>query len=340
MLLSADAILVSAVAANAAAHGSVEVQHHQNFAQAGAFHDALHYHQTTEAAGIFDGVAGEALTSHTAAPVQTETPTAIQSGSESKPDAAQNSLAAVQSEVKAKVVASSPASTKVAPANSPALPAPNPSSGNVMTQQLTASLTSANGPPASVDAAKTPVNTSVSSNSSANSNSNASASPSVSPVNPSNPQPSDLAYSTSLSSSINAELTLYQDGSVSGSVTKNFGNVSLAGVLNLNSVSVVFNISNNGGTLSGTVNITAASGSLAVGSAVTSTIGAITGTYDIVSHKYSLTMNTINIAFSSFVNISATSATVTYSDSASTTATLTDGTNTSTKASFPPDGRH
>src|SRR6202000_567106 len=46
----------------------------------------------------------------------------------------------------------------------------------------------------------------------------------------------------------------------------------------------------------------------------------------------SLTMNTINIALSSFVNISATSATVTYSDNATTTATLTDGSNTCTQS--------
>jgi len=106
------------------------------------------------------------------------------------------------------------------------------------------------------------------------------------------------------------------------------GDATLAGVLPATGIQLSFSGLNiSGGSVSaGTVNITASSASLNLGGAVTSTIGSITGSYDIASKTFSLTLNTVNLAFSSFVNISANSASLTYNSTSTTSVTLSDGT--------------
>jgi hypothetical protein len=330
VLLSADVLLASAVLTNAA-HKHADVAHQDSFAGQGTFQDAVAYSPANEAAGIFDGVSGEAIHSHSVTPT-THTDGQNhknENGAVNQTASVQNSTAAVQSKAEVKTVASSVSAAKISTANSTISAPANTASANVMTQQLTASLKAANAPPVATQNSQSSVNQSVASNSNSSGNSNAISSASS---NPSNSQPLTLTGSTDLSSSISAELTLYQNGTVSGTVTKSLGDLTMGGVLTLHSVSLVFNVNNSGGVLSGTVSVTATSANLNLGGAVTSTIGTITGSYNVVTHLYSLTLNSINIAFSSFVNISAASAALTYNDASSTTATITDGTNTTTKS--------
>jgi len=97
---------------------------------------------------------------------------------------------------------------------------------------------------------------------------------------------------------------------------------SLGGVISFASVTVT--LSTTGGSVTG-VSITAASASLNLGGGVTSTIGSVTGSYDIGTKAFSLTLNSVNIAFSSFVNISAASASLNYGGGNTTPVNLSGG---------------
>ena len=109
----------------------------------------------------------------------------------------------------------------------------------------------------------------------------------------------------------------------------------MGGVLTITGVQITFaGITASGGVATGgTVTITATSAKLSnLGTGVTSTIGSITGNYNISTKAFSLTLNNISLAFSSFETITATSANLTYNGSATTPVTVTDGTTTSTKS--------
>ena len=73
------------------------------------------------------------------------------------------------------------------------------------------------------------------------------------------------------------------------------------------------------------VSIAATSASLNLGGGVTSTIGSVSGSYNISAKTFSLTLNSVNIAFSSFVNISATTASLTYAGGTTTLVNLSGG---------------
>ncbi len=81
------------------------------------------------------------------------------------------------------------------------------------------------------------------------------------------------------------------------------------------------------GTTINSVSITATSASLTLGTAVTSSTGMVTGSYNSTTKAFSLTLNSLQISISSFVNISATTASVNYNGAAagSTMVTLAAG---------------
>ncbi|MGO9478591.1 MAG: hypothetical protein ACLQAH_13200 [Limisphaerales bacterium] len=107
------------------------------------------------------------------------------------------------------------------------------------------------------------------------------------------------------------------------------GDVTLGGVLSLNSVQLSFsNLTIVGGAVTaGTITLTTGAASLNLGGAVTIAIDSVSGTYNIATKTFSLTLgagksDSISMAFSSFVNITAASASLTYNASNTTTVTL------------------
>jgi len=103
-------------------------------------------------------------------------------------------------------------------------------------------------------------------------------------------------------------------------------------VLSFTSATGVFNVTYSGGAFSGSATLSASSASLTLGTAVTSTVKNITGTYALPAQTFSLTLGSMSFAISSFVNVTADGASVSYDPNTSTTVNLTDGTHTSSKA--------
>ena len=198
--------------------------------------------------------------------------------------------------------------------------------GSVATQQITASLKVANAPPATVTGSQ-------SANSQANvSNSNSSAT-SNSSSSVSAPKPLTVSSTVDLFLSVNNALNAIAAGTTPAPI--NLPNATIGGVLTITGVQITFaGIMVAGGAVTGgTVTVTATSASLSnLGTGVTSTIGTISGSYNIGSKTFSLTLHTISIAFSSFETVTAASANLTYNGSTGTTVTLTNGTSTSTKS--------
>ena len=263
---------------------------------------------------MFEGMTGEAVSSvsatdHSVAktethsgvqqsvqPVQTVTATETKSPVETS----QKTAATVAQARAQTVTAAAPSHTiSAALVTNPAGAVAN--SGNVMTQQLTQTLTGANGPPASQSAVNSAVTKAA-------------------------------GGSTDLTQSISAELALYQDGSVSGTVTLTPGNLSLGGVLSLTNVSITFNAVYSNGQFSGSVTVHADSASLNLGTAVNSTITGIDGTFSLPGKTFSLTLGSTDFSVSSFVFVHADSASLTYDPNSATTVTITNGTTTSTKS--------
>jgi hypothetical protein len=322
VLLSADPLLVSAVAACASAHKPIEAVHHESPAGPSTFHDSISYVPANAAGGIFEGVASRPVHSQPAA--QETAPPTPSGPSQSDPAQAAGSAVQAKAQVESGVV-SATASAKI-PAAPQAIKATSASSSaSTMTQQLTACLTAANGPPASTSVSQVSATQSASSSSSSSSGTKA---PALSAPVSNIPAigPADLLQS------ITSDLASIASGGSSSPI--NLGNASLAGVLSIQGIQLSFaNLTISGGAVTaGTVTISATSASLTLGGAVTSTFGQITGSYDIAGKTFSLSLKSVNIAFSSFVNITADGASLTYNSSTSTTVNLTDGTNTSTKS--------
>ena len=182
--------------------------------------------------------------------------------------------------------------------------------GSPMVQQLTDTLTAANGPPAGLSVAQP----SLSSGSSPN---HPSGDGTPTPSRPRNGGPTDL------NQDILDELSDYLSSQVSGTQTVNAGDVLLGGALQIHSVTLVFsNVQFQGNTFtSGSVSISGTSASLAVGSLLTATIGTVGGSYAVVGQSYSLSLGQLDLAISSFINVNAGTASLSFSETA-TTATL------------------
>jgi hypothetical protein len=306
VLLSADALAASSVLAGATQHhlrDTFAPIHEHSAAGLGTVHDAS-YNPSGQAENMFEEVTGEAVQS----PAQTPAQEAVQAAVIIAPKEAVSPAAAVQQSASVAAQAhtqtatsSSAGSSKISSAATTTAATVSAASGNVLTQQLTQTLTAANGPPASQSIANTA-------------------------IYQANLAPPDMT------SSINAELALYQNGTASGTVVLNFGNLSLGGVLSLTNVSLTFNAVYAGGNFSGSVTVHADAASLTLGSAVTSTINDINGTFSLPGKTYSLTLGSSDFAISSFVFVHANSAAITYDPNAATTVTITNGATTSTKS--------
>ena len=323
VLLSGDTLMMAAFAgASVHAHQPLASVHEEMPAGAGVMQDAIAYQATPEAGNIFEGVSSETIpsTHETAAQSATQkghrtdqNQTAIKTAA--KAEAARNSTETVQSQSASTTVNLTVPATNTATANSANSATSVVNSSSVITHQLTASLKASNAPPVSEAVRQTVSNQLVASNSSSTSGSN---SQSVS------------AFGTLTKTGI-ADLFQSIQSVLSGSNPASFtlSSATLGGVLSLTNISVTLTMK--GGSVSA-VSISADSASLTLGGGVSLTTGKVTGNYDIAGKKFSLTLKTVTLAFSTFVNVSADSASLTYDASADTAVNLTDGTTTSTKS--------
>jgi hypothetical protein len=344
VLLSADALLAGAALASSVhnpLHHPVAQEH--SAAGLGALQEAS-YHPESQMGGMFEGMAVEAITP---APTTPATPQSTPSTHSSEPSQAPAAPAESSKAVVAQVAVQAPVAkalpVKVSTTTSSLSPAVVVNAGSVMTAQLTQTLTAANAPPAAsapaagtVSASLQTVGNPLVTTSSTASTKVATASLSSSTSTVSQPKPASSPLD--LAAQILNELNSIANG---GSATIGPLDASLGGVLSLTGVQVTFsNITKTGNTLTGgTVTISAASATLQLGGAITSTIGTgkpgdITGTYDVVSRGYSLSLNSVNVAVSSFISVTATSASFTYDSNPSdaTTVTVTNGTSTVNKS--------
>ena len=323
VLLSGDTLFVAAAAANAVAHNHLEVAHHES-ATGQHSQGALNYNPATEAGGLFEGVSAQPI--HTSATNSEPAPATPASGhgqaasvKNSTPAAHQNSTA--QTTVLATVLITPAAKVRSVDG---ALPTTGTiSSQSVTARQLTATLKAANGPPASVE------NSQVSSNKSVTSNSNTSNSSKTSSSSPgqttSSQNPTDIG---DIFASILTNIGLVGKTGFQSTIGPASG--TLDGILSFQGLNLTFNL-NSGGTAVTSVTFMATSASMALGSAVTASIGSVTGSYTPGSGStgtFKLNLNEvdsshpISITLSSFVQITATSMSLTYAAGTTTTGTI------------------
>jgi hypothetical protein len=352
VLLSADSLLVSAsLAGGAHTHDSVRhpsfSAHEETLKGPGAAEAATGYNPADQLGSMFEGISGEAISSaptatsgsakdvtltHTqvqsepaAAPVAqtiSATTSTTTSGQNSKPNSTSSSSVTNSSaEFQTRVFTSVSSATLSAAAD--VKPNATSTSTNPMTQQLTDTLKNANGPPASQSNGSQSINVSLPTTSTATTQVSSSSSRNGSSA-------TVTANSVNLAISIVNALNAIANGGTTDPL--NLPDATLGGVLDIHGITVTFaGITHSGNTITGgTVTITASSATLSLGGAVTSTIGSgnpgdITGSYDVTNKVFSLTMNSVNIAFSSFVNITATSVSVSYNSGTNTSVTLSDG---------------
>ena len=316
VLLSGNALLVSAISDQAPAHRPTEVVHCHPVPGGQTPQDSLRYHAANAPEDMFAGLAREPLHSQT---MDSAAAPATHSSDPNQGNSAQDSVAAVHAKAAAKTdVVSTLSFARISTARPAANSTRISGSANTMTQQLTASLTAANGPPASAVLSPLANNPGVASTASVSSGSKSGILP----------KPLDNSGTVDLLASIIGDLATFGSSGNTTPSPINLGNATLAGVLSAQGVQLTFaSLTISSGTVtSGTVTITATSATFNLGGAVTSTIGAITGRYDVLSKTFSLTLNSVSLAFSSFVNVSASSASLTYSSASNTTVTLSDNT--------------
>ncbi len=319
VLLSGDTLFIAAAAANAVTHKPLEVAHHES-ATGQHFQGSLNYNPATEAGALFEGVSAQPI--HTPAtdskPVQA---TPASGHDQSAP--VKNSAPAMQQNSTAQATISSAPSANVRNANGTLPTTGTISSQSVTTRQLTATLKAANGPPASVAVSQIASNKSVTKNSNA---SNSSKTITSSPAQTTSSQnPSDIG---DIFGSILTNIGLVGQSGFQATIGPASG--TLDGILSFQGLSLTFNL-NSGGTAVTSVSFSATSASMALGGAVTASVGAVTGTYTPGSGStgtFQLTLNEvdsshpISINLSSFVQITATSASLTYAAGTNTTGTI------------------
>ncbi len=279
----------------------------------GTLQDTLTHSTSHETTGIFDGVSAQAIHTPATETAPVQAPTHHTQNTDSS---------AVQSEAKTAVVSTS-SSTQVSTASNNST-APTTVSTTTATAQSQASLNTANGPPANASVSQ------ASSNETVTSTTTPSSSADKSPSSPIQNADSPL----DLLQTINTDLNAIATGTSPSPI--NVGSATLGGVLSITGVAVSFSgLTISGGAVTaGTVTITATGASLTLGGGVNSSIGAISGSYNIATKTFSLTLNTISINFSSFVNVSVGSASLTYNSTTSTTATIVNGTPTTQSLSL------
>lgn len=165
------------------------------------------------------------------------------------------------------------------------------SSGDVHTQQLTKTLRTANGPPAQT--------------------ANPQANPNVGATD-------FVTYIQQFLAGKSASFTQHVDVA---------GSLSVGGFLQLNTVGLDFAATLTNGTWSGSVTVSATSGSIFSGQNFSATVGSVSGTYIIGtvpqgSHAFSLTVHTLSLNIGQALNISAPLLTVTYDPGAGTAQTV------------------
>ena len=267
VLLSGDALLVSAVAANALAHKPVETVHQDHVADQHHFQDSISYTPATEAGGIFDGVSAQPIHSTVTESKTAATQTAVQNHEAP----AQKTDAAVQSTSVTKTAAVVTPAAKVHDTTGVVSVAATIFSQNVMTRQMTASLNVANAPPGVNTTQSKPSqasNNKTVTNSTGNSQSSATSASSskTSSSNTTLPGPTTGLWATILTA---IGQTTWATSPVS------YQNVTL-GPLNFSSVSVTYNQSGNTVSLSGTATF-AISGD--TGSLITSSQISVSGSF-------------------------------------------------------------
>ena len=244
MLLSADALLVTATLANVA-HKTGEISHQAAPSEHGTFQDSVAYHPT-ESGGIFDGVATQAIQFH-------ETSSAPKADHSDK-----QAGIAIQAKTTTVTVVSK-ISGAVNSAAAPAISATSTiSSGNVATQQLTASLTASNGPPAATTVSQSVQNQSVSS------------APSVSSTSATTVSPHTGSSPVDLYTQVIADINATNAQSGGSTHTTSYGPISgslLGGAITF--TNAVFTFTLDGSNKVATVTVAADSASLILGGTVT-----------------------------------------------------------------------
>ncbi len=303
-MLSADALLTAAfAAAGTHFHKPATVTHEAGAATQGHLSEQLACHAAPATSDIFEGVAGQAIQSAQTHATQSETQTA-------------KSIDAVQTNAAVKAGSPSAASPKISTLNSKISPSTVAKTGSAMAEQLTATLKAANGPPGSSASSQVLGNQNIASSLSvSNSKQSGSFASSSSAV------PNGSSSSTDLFQTIVNDISAIASGNGTASIS--LTSASLGGVITFQTVQVSLTISGKSVTA---VTVQAASANLNLGGGVTSSIKSVTGSYNVSAQTFSLTLNTVAIAFSSFVNITADSASLTYAGGNSTNVTLSNNT--------------
>jgi hypothetical protein len=295
VMLSGDALLTAAFAeAGTHVHRAATASHEAS----NATQTQLSEHAAPAASDIFEGMCG----------------TAIQSAQPGASTA--KSTDAVRTNVAVKASPLPAASAKIIAPNSKISSSTVAASGSAMAEQLTATLKAANGPPGSSATLQVLGNQDIASSLPTNKvKQNVFAASSSSAV------PQGGSSTANLFQTIVSDISAIASGNGTASIS--LPSASLGGVLTFQSVQVALTISGNSVTA---VTIQTGTASLNLGGGVTSSIQSATGSYNVSSQTFSMTLNTVAIAFSSFVNVTAGSASVTYVGGNSTNVTLSNNT--------------
>jgi hypothetical protein len=141
----------------------------------------------------------------------------------------------------------------------------------------------------------------------------------ASKISPAVPPPGGTTTSDIYQTIIN-NIGLFGQSGYQASMTFNSG--TLGGVITFSSLTLTF-VPNSGNNGVQSVTIAASTAQLNLGGGVTSSVGSISNlSYNLSTHAFSMTLNTVGISFSSFLNLSATTVTLNYTGSTQTAATI------------------
>ena len=236
-----------------------------------------HYNPADKVGGIFEGVTGEALTSPVATEHHHESVARSENQAATSAPATTVQQVQVQKQSATRTV-SAPSQLSVPKTISAAVT--TGSGGAANTQQLTKTLKAANAPPVK------------------------------SPISHANPQVSQ-DFTQYIQQALNGQTTPFTSTvSVSGSLT-------VGSFLQINGVTLTFNATFANNAWSGSVTISATSGSIYGGQNFSATVGAVTGTYLLGtpaqgSHSFALTVNSLTLNIGQALKITSPSLTLTY----------------------------
>jgi len=266
VLLSSDAGFAAAVVSQAVVHKQTEMVQQNTPTSQNLSQEQISYQSATNSVGIFEGVASQPLSSQPEIAVASPAPVTSSGATDQGSPVAQGGAASqtiLQSRTAAAAIA---ATTNISPVNPAASPAA-PSSSSGTAQQLTDSLTAANGPPSAPVSPQPAQNNTVSSKTT-------SSQTAVSPVATPNGAPSSSS-ATDLLGEINTIIGMISSSASSGTFTFSYAagngvtqvnalsNISVGGIVSITNVtvSVSATIANSKVTVTG-VSFSAASASL------------------------------------------------------------------------------